>query len=733
MNQSALALTKACLSVVVGTSWLADSTPAAQPVVTNSTTAPARPPAGLRVFEPLDYRGVTLEAGPLRAQVEEVREAYLHIPNDDLLKGFRQRAGLPAPGVNLGGWYSGDVFHVFGQIVSGLARLHAATGDPACRAKVNALIAEWGRCLGSDGYFFFSAKPNAPHYIYDKTLWGLLDAHLYAGNKEALTHLSRITDWAIRNLERSRKLGDTSTEWYTLSENLYRAWFVTGDPKYRDFAAVWEYPEYWDLYARGQDIFAPRPDGHRTGAYHAYSHVNTLGGAGAAYLATGKPQYLDLLRMAYDSLQTNQVLATGGFGPDEQLLPRAELLAKLAVTPNTFETQCGSWAAFKLCKYLLACTGDARYGDWIERLVLNGLGASPPLASDGRVFYYSDYNPHGGAKRLHDTPWTCCTGTRPQAVADYVDLVYFHNPSNLCVNLYASATVRLELAGVPVTVRQVTRFPEEDTSTFTLSVPRPATFALRLRVPEWLVSPAEVSVNGQAASVQADGQHWLVLRREWQDGDRVQVRLPMAFRALSLDASRRYPTAVLYGPVALAFRATNARFVSRLDLSRLGTQFTASPGESLTWHLAAAPEVLVRPFYAYREGEPYYLYLDPAAARRIPHRAVKFSGRWQDAGRFRFSNEVGATAESAFEGTGIRWLGYRFDDGGRAEVRIDGQVVAVVDQYGPGRDLPFDWAWRNLTPGSHTLRLRLLPEKTEASKDRYLNVAGFETLPPDTQ
>ena len=54
-------------------------------------------------------------------------------------------------------------------------------------------------------------------------LWGLLDAHFYCGNRQALFHLGRITDWAIKNLDRSRRVNDTATEWYTLSENLYRA------------------------------------------------------------------------------------------------------------------------------------------------------------------------------------------------------------------------------------------------------------------------------------------------------------------------------------------------------------------------------------------------------------------------------------------------------------------------------------------------------------------------------
>ena len=148
--------------------------------------SPSKANCGLIDF---DYRGVTLDGGRMRMQLDEVRDDYLRIPNDDLLKGFRQRAGLPAPGNDLGGWYTADVFSVFGQIVSGLARIYAATGDAACRDKADALVAEWAKCIAPDGYFYYSTKPNAPHYVYDKMVGGLVDDYLYCGNKDALGHL----------------------------------------------------------------------------------------------------------------------------------------------------------------------------------------------------------------------------------------------------------------------------------------------------------------------------------------------------------------------------------------------------------------------------------------------------------------------------------------------------------------------------------------------------------------
>jgi hypothetical protein len=114
--------------------------------------------------------------------------------------------------------------------------------------------------------------------------------------------------------------------------------------------------------------------------------------------------------------------------------------------------------------------------------------------------------------------------------------------------------------------------------------------------------------------------------------------------------------------------------------------------------------------------------------RRIPHSDLTFTGRWNHAGAFRFSNEVGATAEAQFEGTGVKWLGKRFDDAGTAEVSIDGRVVGIVHQHGPGRDLPFDWSYRGLAPGRHKFRIRLLAEKPASSSGRFLNVEGLEVF-----
>ena len=219
--------------------------------------------------------------------------------------------------------------------------------------------------------------------------------------------------------------------------------------KYKAFGRLWEYTDYWNIYAANGNIFAGF-----SGRYHAYSHVNNLNGAAAAYLVTGESHYLDTLVHAYDYLTTRQTYATGGYGQAESLKRNYDDLIASLKNEATFETQCGSWAVFKLVKYLLSFSGDARFGDWAELLTYNGIGASPSMNPPGCIQYYSSYNLHDGVKANNNGAWTCCAGTRPEAVADYCDLVWFKDASALNVNLYTPSTVSWSCRGVPVTVSQ---------------------------------------------------------------------------------------------------------------------------------------------------------------------------------------------------------------------------------------------------------------------------------------
>lgn len=698
--------------LLLGSSACAFNAPT-DPSGASASNAPSR-------LDAFNYAGVTLDGGRLKAQYDEVLQDYLAIPNDNLLKSFRKRAGRPAPGDDMGGWYEDGLFNIFGQILSGLARFHAGSGNLACKVKADTLIHEWALCIDDDGFFFNNPESKSAHYVYEKLVGGLVDNYVYCDNEEARECLSRITDWAMAKLPRNHH--GWCAEWYTLSENLYRAYLATGEERYREFAKVWEYPEYWDHFANRTDIFSKYPFWFgENPAYHAYSHVNTLSGAAAAYEVTGEGYYRNVIANAYDYLLTTQTLVTGGYGPSERLETRNGLVASLynPFEYKHFETQCGSWAAFKLSKYLIRLTGQGRYGDWIEQLVCNGIGASVSMDC-GRVQYCSDYHVGGGWKQNINDPWSCCAGTRSMAIADYLDLIYFHSDDALYVNLFTPSTVRWSREGATVTLTQNTEFPEGSATELTISLDKPQTFGLRIRVPGWVAADPEATLNGRPVELDTTRNGWTGLRRRWRNGDTLRIEMPMALRVSHADPAKPYPAALLYGPVALAVAGGDANPGDRIDLASIDQSLLPIPDRPLHFRTTADPQLEVKPFYAFKKDERYFLYLDPSWADRFSVHLFTYRGAWLWGG----TRELGAWAEAKFEGPALRWEFTRGPNGGTVQILIDGNVIDTVDQYHatPSTD---SRDWTGLAPGRHTIRFTMLAARNPAAVDPAINIGAL--------
>jgi DUF1680 family protein len=577
---------------------------------------------GRIVLEPFEFSGVKLRPSRWQRQYEQTRDFYFHLPNDDILHGFRADAGLPAPGQPLGGWCDHDSYQIFGHWMMAMSRASMATDDAALHEKAGVLMSEWGKTLGrnpdSAGRCHFQnllASDNGSHYFYDKVVGGLVDMHKYARHPEALPLLEKITDWAIPSLRRDRVAGlapplnkpdGYPLEWYTLGENLFRAFEVTGAAKYRDFAEVWLYPAYWDKF-----ISTSRPAINF--GVHAYSHCNTLSSAAMAYGVIGEAKYLEIIKNAYDFFQDTQCYATGGYGPAERILAMDGALGRsLEERTDTFEAPCGSWAGFKLAKYLIQFTGQARYGDWIEKLLYNGIGPALPMTGRGRTFYYSNYLLGSATKTYYGSAFPCCSGTYFQDVTEYHNLIYFKDANSLCVNLYVPSEVVWKTGGAEVKVVQKTNYPEEDTASLKLELDRPAEFALKFRVPGWSRG-VSVKVNGSPQDTPATPGTWAVLSRRWQSGDQVEIRIPLLFRRQAIDVQHPNRVALLRGPVVLVQDlAASAMPVIPKDedlqdwlapADRPGVfRITQSNQSSLTGEFTS--------YYSLGESHPYRMYFD---------------------------------------------------------------------------------------------------------------------------
>ncbi len=586
------------------------------------------------IIVPFNFRGVQLKKSMFQEQFHRMKQYFLAIPNDDILKGFRERAGLSAPGKDLGGWYTGcytadipwgskdknkptTLGNAFGQWLSTFARMYRITGDDAILEKLKYLLSEWKKTIEKDGYFFYGTNPGELHYGVDKMVAGLVDIYEYTGDEESLGYLRKITDWAINNLDRRRipatpecpQGGDSpwwtgesrDAEWYTLSENLYRAYLLTGDTVYRDFAKLWHYDNWWADLAKKK---------HSMTGLHAYSHINSLNSAAMAYAVTGDTSYLDTIVNAYQILQETQLFATGGYGPGERLANQYGSLGNSlylqAGHREMFETPCGTWAAFKLARYLMILTGRAIYGDWIEKLFYNGIGAALPMKGRGKTYYYSNHRVNGAEKGYYPAAWPCCSGTYPLAVTDYHDIIYFKDKDALYVNIFVPSQVKWNRSGSVITLIQDTDFPKTGKVSFKIGTSEPVEFSLKFRIPLWVKGSISVRINDKPFLGEWQSGNWGKIKRVWNNGDIVDIKFPLDLYFAPVDKYHPDLAALMYGPVVLA---ADKAGVLKGDIKDPSSWILPVSDKGLVFQTKGQMKSKTfKPYFAYEEKERYYMY-----------------------------------------------------------------------------------------------------------------------------
>ena len=532
-----------------------------------ASATPSREP--LRQF---DYADVQLTGGPFAEQYNALHAHYLALSNDRLLKVYRQRAGLPAPGKDMGGWYDLNGFvpgHSLGQYISGLARFGASTGDAACHQKVHSLVEGFAATLGPDNTSILRPETNLwICYTLDKHFAGLIDAATLSNMPAAKDLLTRVLNGAkpllpAKGRDRIGKKDPPYDETYVMPENLFTAAALTGNPDFRELAR---------RYLLDRELFYPLADGKDPfPGQHAYSHAIALSSAAKAYQVLGDDTYKQAIEHAFHLLTTQQQFASGGWGPNETFVTphRGELYNSLSTTVDHFETPCGAYAATKLARYLIRFTPaptDTAHADNLERVLFNTILAVKPPDSDGDYPYYSTYSPVA-TKVFYQKKWPCCSGTLAQTVADYPLNIYFQSDSGLYVNLYTPSRLRLKIDGKPVELTQETRYPAEDTTALTLHPAAPTTFTVYLRIPAWLAQPATIRLNGKPLSIRGQSGTYAAVHGTWRAGDRLELTVPQSFRTEPIDDLHPETVALMRGPVQyVALNPTPELTQARLTL-----------------------------------------------------------------------------------------------------------------------------------------------------------------------
>jgi uncharacterized protein len=564
-----------------------------------------------------DYADVQLLDGPMLEQFQQNVDLFLNLPDDNLLKPFRQLAGQPAPGEDMGGWYSPSSDfdppknmtgyipgHSFGQYLSGLARAYAVTGNRAVHRKVQGLVAGLAPTITPkfyDGYCI-------PAYTFDKTNCGLIDAYQFAGDPTALAVLHKATDAVLpwlpeKALNREemmarphKNISFTWDETYTLPENFYLGYQRGAGARYRQLA---------QRFLQDDTYFGPLSENHNVlPGQHAYSHVNALSSAMQSYLTDNSAKHLDAARNGFRFV-LEQSFATGGWGPDEGFRkPDTDQVDDtLHTSHSSFETPCGAYGHFKIARYLMRVTGDSSYGDSMEAVLYNTILGARPVRSDGVSFYYSDYNMD--AKKVdYPEKWPCCSGTFPQLTADYGISSYFRSPKGVYVNLYVPSRVTWRQDNARITMTQMASYPNNGEATLHLKMDRAERFSIALRIPAWAGRQTSIRINGKNSATSPQPGTWSQLDREWKDGDRVELSMDMPLRLVPIDPRHPDTVALLHGPVALFAIDPGSTTMTKQQMLAAQKVSSTSPD----WEVATAQGKVKMKSFPQITTETYRLY-----------------------------------------------------------------------------------------------------------------------------
>ena len=547
-------------------SWLASA--AATTAVLAVEPVAVRPTA----VTPFSLGQVRLLDGPFK-HAETVNRTYLlSLDPDRFLYHVRVNAGLPTTVEPYGGWENSDWDfrgHTLGHYLSACSLMAARGGEPEFSRRVEYIVAELAKCqdaLASKtscaGYL--DPQPESvfdrldrgdgnvgvPYYTMHKTLAGLLDAHSLAGSAQALDVARRLGDWLVFRVGRLTSVQQQNSlriEPGGINESMAELAAETGEPAYLRAAEALNHRLLFEPLSRGLDPLGPPSSDPLVpgGLLHGNTQVAKVLGAAREYELTGDPALRTVATNFWSFVVQHRTWIFGGNSDREHFFPRGAEAQHLS--PATGEG-CNTYNLLKLARHLFEWSPSAEQMDFYERALYNHILATQ-RPDDGRIIYFLPMQP--GFRKLYgsaeNTFW-CCTGTGMENHAKYADTIFFHDESSLYVNLFIASELSWKEKGL--TLRQDTTFPETDRTTLTIQTGKPQRLALKIRHPGWC-SQLGVTINGNLESVDSSPGSYLTIEREWHDGDRIELHLPMTLRMEPLSGD---PTQVafLFGPLVLA-------------------------------------------------------------------------------------------------------------------------------------------------------------------------------------
>ena len=496
-----------------------------------------------------------------------------------LLAGFRTTAGIDTKGVRpYGGWEDSLLGgHCVGHYLTALAQAVKVTGDKELKEKSQTLIAGLEECQKKLGTgFLFGAKVEdkedvekqfdilegkkkgetwVPWYNMHKVLAGLVDTYKYTGNETALLVAEKLGDWIYErvskwDLKTNQKV--LETEYGGMNDCLYELYSYSHNKHHLEAAQKFDEKALFLMAAKGEKNCLDGKHANTQipkfiGAIKRYNVLKQLGEAKQEDEA-----YLVDAEKFFEMVVKRHSFVTGGISVMEHFRKDYHL------DEIRTQTNCESCCAhnmLKLAKELFKATRKKEYADYYETTLRNAIMGAVKTES-GAASYFTPmatgYYKTFGEEEPEKNMFWCCTGSGMENFTKLGDSIYFRANDTLLVNQYVASKVTWEEKNLVLTQKSdVTKSEEISFVLNALHDKEISDVAIALRIPDWMHGEATIYVNGAEKMTAAGNSEYVLLERNWEDGDVIMAKYPMSVESVGfLDQDAVF--AFRYGPTVLA-------------------------------------------------------------------------------------------------------------------------------------------------------------------------------------
>ena len=515
--------------------------------------------------EQFPISSVRLLESPFKTAMDIDGKYLLKLNPDRLLAPYLKESGLEPKAENYGGWENtGLDGHSLGHYLTSLSIIYAATGENKYKDVADYVVSELARAQAATGTGYLSGVPGGketfrdiasgnikaqpfslndkwvPWYNMHKLFAGLRDAYLYADNQTAKDILIGLSDWTVslsQQLSESQFDEMIIAEYGGMNEVLADAYAITGNQKYLDVANRFNDPR----------VFPPLEDQEdKLAGLHANTQIPKIIGAARTYELTGEDSLKRIAEFFWDTVIENRTFANGGNSENEHFGKIGTLDKRL--TKVTSES-CNTYNMLKLTEHLMKWhPNEPKYATYYENALYNHILASQDPKTGMFCYFIPLESGHFKTFSDPENSFWCCVGSGMENHTKYGKNIYLHTENELYVNLFISSEVEWKSKGVKII--QKTDFPRVPKSELTVQTIDPVNFTLKIRKPQWVKEGYTVSVNGNDVLVNEDAAY-AEIDREWNNGDRIVVNLPMSLNFDQLGDNENL-AAIKYGPILLA-------------------------------------------------------------------------------------------------------------------------------------------------------------------------------------